>query len=90
MSVHDNLVADGSAVADARRITIDRSDPTDRYRYRCPNGHVSWDRTNSHIWCPSCRRQAETGDDVDPEHWELFDAKTGECIGYARVRFVQE
>ncbi|SEO72774.1 hypothetical protein SAMN05216388_1017121 [Halorientalis persicus] len=82
------IVADGSAVGDARRVEIDRGD--EPMRWRCPNGHVSWDRTNNHLWCPSCRRQAEAGDDVEPEHWELVDAKTDRTIPYSAVRFAGE
>ena len=79
------LRCDGSAQADARRVTIDRSNASDRWRWRCPNGHVDWDRTNNHIWCKGCRRQYEAGDDVDVEHYEIHDAQTGELVPWSAV-----
>jgi hypothetical protein len=30
-------------------IQIDRTDPADRWWFVCPNGHTSWEGTNSHI-----------------------------------------
>lgn len=84
-STGPRLEADGSAVSDARRVIVNRE--REPYRWRCPNGHTSWERTNSHGWCPQCRYQSEHGSDVHPEHWELYDAKTGELISYARVEF---
>lgn len=80
------LVTDGSARADApERVTIDRRTDADRWRYRCPRGHTDWDRTNNHIWCRGCRRQAEAGEDVDPEWYELVDERTGETIPWSAV-----
>ena len=70
-------------------IQIDRTGP-ERYRYTCPNGHPQWDRTNNHIWCPGCQRQAEQGADISPEHWELLDKKTDETIPWNRVEIVAE
>jgi len=71
--------------ATTKTVTIDRTGP-DRYRYVCPNGHTNWDRTNNHIWCPECRRQAEHGADVEPEHWEIHDKKTGETIPWSAIQ----
>jgi hypothetical protein len=77
---------DGSALADRRRrVVIDTTDRADRWRYRCPRGHVDWSRTNNHIWCKGCRRQADAGEDVDPEHYEIVDAKTDEEIPWSAV-----
>ena len=88
MSGMGMLVGDGSAAADSLPIVeIDRD--AEPYRYACPNGHVQWDPTNSHIWCQSCRRQAENGEDVDPEHWEIIDKKTGETIPWDAVRVIE-
>ena len=79
------LLADGSSRRDARpTVTIDRSGP-DKWRFVCPNGHTDWAHTNNHIWCPACRRQAEQGFDIDPEHWEILDKKTGETIPWSAV-----
>jgi len=71
-------------------VVIDRSEEPDRYRFVCPNGHTSWDRTNNHIWCPSCRRQAEHGADMDPEHYEVFDKKTGQAIPWQNVKLAED
>lgn len=85
------LAADGSSKHDAHPpVTIDVSKPTDRWRYRCPNGHrgKAWSPTNSHIYCRNCKQQMDNGDDVSPEHYELVDLKTGESIPYQSIRFV--
>jgi len=80
------LLTDGSALEDAQpRVVIDRTVEAERWRYRCPRGHVNWDRTNSHLWCQGCRRQAEAGDDVDPEWYEIVDEQTGEKIPWSAV-----
>jgi hypothetical protein len=52
-----------------------------KWRYRCPNGHTTWETTNNHMWCRSCSKQL----DVDPEFWELYDQKTGETIPREKV-----
>lgn len=83
MSATPEIHADGSSPADAMRVEIDREN--ERYRWACPNGHTSWDRTNSHVWCSECARQSENGADVEPEHWEIVDKKTGETIPYSAV-----
>lgn len=88
MSVRQ-LVGDGSARADAHAtVEIDRED--EPYRWRCPNGHISWDRTNNHLWCPSCRRAGENGADVAAEHYEIVDAKHDRTVPYAAVEFAGE
>lgn len=83
MSATPDLHADGSSIEDAHRVEIDRSKAP--HRWGCPEGHVSWDKTNSHIWCPTCARQAENGRDIDPEHWEILDKMNDETIPYAAV-----
>jgi hypothetical protein len=81
---------DGSAVLDAReRIEIDRSKPSERWRYRCPNGHVDWSRTNNHVWCKGCSRASRQNPAIDPEHYELIDAKTDEAIPWSAVEVVE-
>ena len=67
----------------AASVRIDRTN--ERFRYQCPNGHTTWDRTNGHVWCPSCRRVAERGRDVGPEHDRIVDAKRDEAIPWERV-----
>lgn len=84
--------ADGSAVAD-RHPTVEINREDEPYRWRCPNGHTSWDRTNNHIWCPSCRRALQSGSMMKvakAEHYEIVDAKTDETIPYAAIEFEGE
>lgn len=71
-------------------VVIDLDDDSDRWRYTCPNQHRNWARTNSHLWCQSCRRQHEAGEDMDPEHYEVLDQKTGELIPWENVRVAGE
>jgi hypothetical protein len=78
-----------SSRPDHEPVEIDRSGP-ERYRFVCPNGHPQWDRTNNHIWCPGCRRQAENGADVNPEHWEVYDKNTDETIPWSRITIIAE
>ena len=66
-----------------QQTVVDRD--AEPYRWCCPNGHTTWEKTNSHIWCPSCSRAAENGADVAPEHWTLLDKKTDTEVDYADV-----
>ncbi|WP_331232737.1 hypothetical protein [Natronorarus salvus] len=76
------VLTDGSSVEDSQSLVrIDRTDPIQRMRFRCPNNHTSWSPTNSHVYCSSCAQHV----DLDPEHYELFDAKTGERIHWSRI-----
>lgn len=85
------LEADGSSVEDAGdHVEIDLQDDLDRMRYRCPNGHTSFTRTNNHIWCQSCADAAARGLDVEPEHYAILDARTGEEIPWSAVEIVDE
>jgi len=80
-------VGDGSSADDARdTVEIDLTDPVDRWRYKCPNGHRSWEPTGRQIWCRQCARNAKTGYNTDPSHAELIDEKTGETIPWSAVR----
>lgn len=72
-------------MAATSEVVIDRTDDHDRYRYVCPNGHTTWDRTNNHIWCPSCADHAHHDNDIDPEHYELLDKRTNETIPWEAV-----
>jgi len=40
-----------------------------KHKWRCPAGHTSWERINSHVWCHACSRELQGADaaDVDPE-----------------------
>lgn len=82
-------IADGSSKRDAPELVIvDRRGP-ERYRWRCPNGHVDWSRTNNHLWCSACSRQSEQGADIHPEHWEVHDQKNGETIPWSAVQLIE-
>lgn len=45
--------------------------------------------TNGHIYCRSCARQHAHDDDVDPEHYELLDTKTGEAIPWSAIEIIE-
>lgn len=84
MSRSEQTSTDGSAAEDSHELVlVDRQNQ--RYRWACPNGHFSWDRTNSHIWCKGCRRQAEAGDGVDPEHYQIHDRKEDRYLPWSAV-----
>lgn len=74
-------LTDGSSTADAHPLTrINWDDPAERYRFRCPNNHTPWDKTNGGIWCQSCARQG-----LDHHYHELHDAKSDEMIPWSSV-----
>ena len=75
-----SIRTDGSALADAQRVEIDLEDERDRWRFRCPNNHTTWSRTNNHIWCQGCSRAG-----VDPEHYEVVDKRSGEEVPWSAV-----
>lgn len=77
-------------VSGTAEVVIDRRDALNRYRFTCPRGHTTWDRTNNHIWCPSCRQEAEHGADVDPEWFVVLDNQTDEEIPWERVRLAED
>lgn len=80
------LIGDGSAIQDSHPLVlVDRE--AEPYRWRCgERAHTDWDRTNSHIWCRGCLRQHEAGDDdVDPEHYEVWDAKEDRLVPWSAV-----
>ena len=84
------LLADGSAEADAGEVVrVDRSNFVERHRYRCPNGHSTWEPTNSHIWCAQCQQAARQGANVEAEHYHIVDEKTGEKVNWSRVVLVE-
>jgi hypothetical protein len=47
------------------RLTIDTDDTAQRWRYRCPKGHTTWEPTNYHWWCQECALAHDP--DVEPE-----------------------
>lgn len=79
------LKTDGSSPADAHpRVEIDTDDPSQTWRYRCPNGHSTVQPTNGGLWCRSCARHP----DVEDPHWhELIDRKTGARIPWSAITF---
>ena len=65
------------------RLELDTDDPIQRWRYRCPRGHTSFEPINHHWYCPECARRH---DDVDPEFDELVDKRTGDVYYRDEVR----
>jgi len=54
----------------------------DPWRYRCPNGHTSWQARQSDLvesggayYCIACKQNG-----IDPHFDELADAKTGKTV----------
>ncbi|MFC6724271.1 hypothetical protein ACFQE1_07765 [Halobium palmae] len=85
----DRVGPGGSEPGDGRRrVVVDRRNSTGRWRYACPNGHVNWDRTNGHVWCPECQRARDAGEDVDAEHHELLDKKRDELVPWSAVEVI--
>ena len=66
------------------RRTINLDDQTDRWRYRCPAGHVAWEPTNQHYFCTVCSRSHDPNH--DPSFEELRDVKSGELLAREDVR----
>lgn len=89
MSQATHLRGDGSSVHDRRPTVTISTKGHEKWRYRCPQGHCNWDRTNNHGWCPECAAAAAQGVDVDPEFWFVVDQKTGEEIAWERLEFEQ-
>lgn len=57
-----------------------------KHRYKCPAGHHSWERVNSHAWCHACSQDVGHNDDADPEWFELVDTKTGDVVPFAELK----
>lgn len=84
------MPAQTRGVQSTTEVVIDRSDDLDRFRFTCPRGHTTWDRTNNHIWCPSCRREGEHGADVDPEWYVVYDKQREEKIPWEQVTLAED
>ena len=65
--------------------TINVDDAMDRWRYRCPHGHTSWEPTNNHFWCQACSRAEKHHDDIDPSFDTLVDQRSGEELHRSEV-----
>jgi hypothetical protein len=63
-------------------VQIDISNRARVRRFRCPNGHTTWEPTNGGLWCRSCSRDAECD---DPHHYELVDVRDDEPVAWDRV-----
>ena len=63
-------------------VEIDRSGP-ERWRYRCPRGHINWEQHGDTITCVSCPRGWVPG---SVSYDSIFDYKTGEEIDVEEVR----
>lgn len=74
-------------MSSASKTTDDPTGTGHKERWRCPAGHVSWERTNEHIWCHGCAQDlAHNPNDADPEWHELVDMKTGEAVPFAELK----
>jgi hypothetical protein len=69
-------------------VDIDLDDEVDRWKWRCPAGHTSWEATNEHFWCRNCARSLD--EDVAAEFDELRNAATGETVGRDEIRLFTE
>lgn len=70
--------------------TINLDDRTDRWRYRCPHGHNSWEPTNNHFWCQQCARAVDHDDEVDPSFHYLYDQRTDEKLERDDLRLLTD
>lgn len=69
---------------DARpRVEIDLDNARDRWRFKCPNNHTTWEPTNGGIWCQSCSNAG-----LDPHYHKLYDGKRGSFIRWSDVRIL--
>ena len=70
------------------RVVIDRRKCP--WRWCCPAGHTTWSRTNNHSWCEACSKAEKQGDrSVEPEFYEVIDAKTGRAIPWDAIVFAE-
>lgn len=76
----------GTTEPNTEAVRIDVADPTVRWRYTCPNGHVQFEPTNGGVWCESCEKNFEI---AQAHHHHLIDQKTGEQIDWSRVELVE-
>ena len=68
-------------------VEIDLDEETDRWQWRCPVGHRSWEPTNFHFWCQQCARTLD--EKVDPEFAELRNVRTDETVPRDEVELVR-
>lgn len=66
--------------------TVNIEDRTDRWRFRCPRGHTTWEPTNHHFWCRSCANAT----DVDGSFDELRDRRDGRLLAREQVRLLDQ
>jgi hypothetical protein len=79
------IVADGSSPADAHpTVTVERSGPRARWRYRCPNNHTRWTDEGAFLLCQSCAEM----DGVSPIYRELWDGKEERTVPWSAVEIV--
>jgi hypothetical protein len=64
--------------------TVEIEDRTDRWRFRCPNGHTTWEPTNHHFWCRTCARM----DSSDGVFEQLRDVRDDRLIARERVQLL--
>ncbi len=69
-------------------VEIDLDEETDRWQWRCPAGHRSWEPTNYHFWCAQCARGKHPK--AEPEFDELRNVKTGDLVERDEVELVRD
>ena len=72
---------------DATRVEIDLADDTDRWAWRCPQGHTQWEPTNSHFWCAACAHEA--WGEAEPEFDALVNWRTRERVPRPSIVLVE-
>jgi hypothetical protein len=63
--------------------SIDLSDELNRWRYRCPVGHVGWHLRSDHTYCQACH--ARFGKQSQCRHSVIVDEATDEPIPHDRI-----
>lgn len=66
--------------------TIEIEDSHDRWRFRCPNGHTTWEPTNYHFWCQKCAQRPG----VDATFQRLYDQREDREVEREEIRLVDE
>lgn len=64
-------------------------DPTGtghKARWRCPQGHASWERINGSIWCHACSKGLEHNPDETAQYDQVLDLDSGKLVDYRTAK----
>lgn len=89
MSPNNRIFADGPQSGDEIPIIIDRQCAADRWRYRCPRGHTSWEPMPHAVFCKSCSKQSARANGIGAVYHHLIDEKTGDAVPYSYVELIE-